>query len=96
MNNRLINRISLYANGPFGNHGCEALYRSLGRLCHVEYAFTLDDRDDDSSLWNSMKICAENHAEKLVGEIKCIPKDYPANGAARERKISGELYIRTL
>lgn len=65
--------LSLYANGPIGNHGCEALYRSLGRLCHVEHAFTLDDRDANSSLWNSMKMCRSTIKR---GEVKRFSYDW--------------------
>ena len=52
-----MKQYSVYANGPIGNHGCEALYRSIKDILHVEQAFTLDERDDVSSLWESINIC---------------------------------------
>lgn len=48
--------LSLYANGPIGNHGCEALYRSLGQIVNVQEVFTLDDRDTSSTLWEKMHV----------------------------------------
>lgn len=44
---------SLYANGSIGNHGCEALYRSLRDILRVDHIFTLDDRDTVSLFWES-------------------------------------------
>lgn len=49
--------LSFYANGPTGNHGCEALYYSLNQLFHIDQVFTLDDRDADSRLWENIDTC---------------------------------------
>lgn len=48
--------ISLYANGPLGNHGCEALYRSIARLFHIEQVLTMEEQGLDSSMWQDIKV----------------------------------------
>ena len=45
------NSISLYANGEIGNHGCEALYRSLGDIFHIDEIFTWMENTYPQQLW---------------------------------------------
>jgi polysaccharide pyruvyl transferase WcaK-like protein len=48
--------LTLYANGPLGNHGCEALYYSISMLCPVHEIMTLDEQDIDSPLWENIDV----------------------------------------